>query len=153
MCDVWKSRALTDRDKGLVTSHQWFQCWSFYPQTAPGWNTHAGHRCWSQRCPDKLCHSPVKSKEIHKYNIHVVCLSAAHISDTRGRLTLLIWSTVMTEEVESDLRSCRTILNVFSPFDSNTITIAWETQQKQSLNDGQSIKLCFCSPSLDLKYF
>lgn len=42
--------------------------------------------------------------------------------------TLLIWSTVMTEDAESALSSCRTILNVFSPLDSNTITMAWEKQ-------------------------
>ena len=50
--------------------------------------------------------------------------AAVQNPNTRWQFTLLIWSTVMMEDTERDLSSCRTILNVFSPLDSNTITIA-----------------------------
>ncbi|TNN62140.1 BBSome-interacting protein 1 [Liparis tanakae] len=39
-------------------------------------------------------------------------------------LALKQQSQVMMEDTESNSRSCRTIFNVFSPLDSNTITIA-----------------------------
>lgn len=65
MVCAWEnqSRALTDRDKDLSTSHLWLLYWSSYQQTAPGWSTHEGHRCWFQQCPYKFFHSPVKENK------------------------------------------------------------------------------------------
>lgn len=59
---------------------------------------------------------------------------AVHNSHTRWHHTLLIWSTVMMEDTESDLSSCRTILKVFSPLDSNTITIACEKHSQSCVS-------------------
>lgn len=56
------SRVLTDRDKDLSALCRWFPYRSSYRQTAPGWSTPEGRRCWFQRCPCKLCHSPVKTR-------------------------------------------------------------------------------------------
>ena len=63
--------------------------------------------------------------EAGRWPFSAVVNFAIHKVATGWRLTLLIWSTVMTVDTQRRFSNSRTILNVFSPLDSRTMTRAF----------------------------